>query len=1162
MEFRILGPLEVFDGAGRPVAVGGSRERAVLALLLLSANRVVSTERLVDELWPYDSPDGALHALRVYTSRLRTALRTAGAPDLVITRPPGYLAQVSPDAVDATRFEALVTAGRARVAAGDHAGGSEALGEALALWRGQALADVVDVPAVRAEAARLDEARLVGLEERVDADLACGRHREVVAELEWLTGENPLRERFWGQRMLALYRCGRQADSLRVYQNLRRALRGGLGLEPSAALTRLEHAMLRQAPDLDWAPDRPHVRTPDAPVLPLPAELAVDGPRPFVGREAEVEAASGCILDPGRDRAAVLWLLGEPGIGKTRVATEIARRVHRAGATVLFGRCNEDLPVPYQPFLEALRWQVLHLPDAEVTARLGDAAGELTRLLPELAPRVDGSSPLRSTSPEVEQLRLFEAVRSWLAAAGGGAPAVAVFDDVHWATRPTLAMLAHVARSAERSRAAFVCTARTTAPDESGALAALAEGLARRGLASWRVDLGGLPVEQVGALVASTLGRPLDGGLRRLAVDIHRETAGNPLFLDSWMEALAADPDRHPDVLPRTLVDTVLARLARLPAVVGEVLRVASVVGLDFDLRVVARAAGRDELTVLSALEKAQRAALVEETHVDRYRFSHGLVRAALGDALSRSRRVRIHVAVARGIEAVFGDDLEPHVPALAQHWARAGTDPQTAAGYSTRAGRLALRQLAYDEAARCFAAALDLSGPASPERLELTLALGDAQRRAGDPAHRATILAAADLARRAGDARALGRAALTLGRPGFMSTVGRTDAEHVAVLEQAVDALDDDDPLRPLLLARLAVELVYAHDRDRVLALSDAALAGARQRGDVTTLAAVLLDRVMAIKGPGTLDERLASAAELEALMAEAGDPVLEFGACFNRGRALLDAGQVAAGAASLQRAAVLADELGQPTLQWMATWVAVGPALLAGRLAEADRLLDAALALDQPDAGLGVTQRTLIRFEQDRVGEITGLLSQVRARYPNIPGLGAYLAFALCESGQHAGAGRLLRLLAGEGFDLPRDPFWLPSLMLAADVARTLDHRDAATTLYGLLAPEPHVWGYFGGASTGVTVHSLGVLAAALGDLDAATAHLADAAARYEAAGAVAHLGRTRVEQARLLLLRGPDGSAEAVDMLTETLEQAKTLGLANVARRALSALTEAKR
>jgi hypothetical protein len=177
-------------------------------------------------------------------------------------------------------------------------------------------------------------------------------------------------------------------------------------------------------------------------------------------------------------------------------------------------------------------------------------------------------------------------------------------------------------------------------------------------------------------------------------------------------------------------------------------------------------------------------------------------------------------------------------------------------------------------------------------------------------------------------------------------------------------------------------------------------------------------------------------------------------------------------------------------------------------------------------------------------------------------MPGLGAYLAFALCESGQHAGADRLLRLLAGEGFDFPRDPYWLPSLMLAAEVARTLDDRGAATTLYRLLAPEPHVWGNAAGVSTGVTVHSLGLLAAVLGDLDAATAHLADAAAHYEATGAVAHLGRTRVEQARLLLLRGPDGSAEAVDMLTETLEQAKTLGLANVARRALSALTEAKR
>lgn len=231
--------------------------------------------------------------------------------------------------------------------------------------------------------------------------------------------------------------------------------------------------------------------------LPLPLELALETARAFVSRRGELETAERMVADPERQRLGVLFVLGEPGIGKTRLATEIARRIHAAGGVVLFGRCDEDLSIPYQPFLEALRWHVRHLCDLELVDRLGDAPGELSRLVPEIGERLPGAEPSISTSAEIEQYRLFEAVRGWLAAAGGGRPLVVILDDLHWATRPTMSLLGHVARSAEPAGAVVVCTARTTSPDSNEALAALVGDLDREGAPCHRLELSGLGVEAV-----------------------------------------------------------------------------------------------------------------------------------------------------------------------------------------------------------------------------------------------------------------------------------------------------------------------------------------------------------------------------------------------------------------------------------------------------------------------------------------------------------------------------------------------------------------------------------------------------------------------------------------------------------------------------------------
>ena len=251
MEFRILGPVEVVH-EGRTLPLGGSRERAVLALLLLSANQVVSAERLAADLWEDAPTDGGFQSLRVFVSRLRKALRDGtGDDEILVTKSPGYMARVEPAALDAACFETLVAEGRERAGRGDHEGAAAALREALGLWRGPALSDVAAAPLARAEAARLDEARLVALEDRIEADLACGRHGGLVPELEALTRAHPVRERFWAQRMVALYRSGRQAEALRAYKDLAAILAEELGIEPSVPLARLEVAILRQEPELE-----------------------------------------------------------------------------------------------------------------------------------------------------------------------------------------------------------------------------------------------------------------------------------------------------------------------------------------------------------------------------------------------------------------------------------------------------------------------------------------------------------------------------------------------------------------------------------------------------------------------------------------------------------------------------------------------------------------------------------------------------------------------------------------------------------------------------------------------------------------------------------------------------------------------------------------------
>lgn len=310
MNFRILGPLEVWD-EGREVSLGGPKPRALLAVLLLHPNEVVPTDRLIDELWGEDSPDDPAAALRVNVSRLRNAL----PHDVLTTRSPGYIVRVESDELDLHRFERLVDEGRSVLARGLAADASERLREALALWRGPALADFAYESFAQPAIARLEEIRLAAVELRIDADLVLGRHDELVGELEALVTEHPLRERLQRYLMTALYRSGRQAEALDAYRNARRALVDGLGIDPSPALHELERAILRHDPSLDVdapAPARAR-QTPERSILvALTDETRVDAllavAEPLVRDPPRVMILARLVSDAAELRAASAWL--------------------------------------------------------------------------------------------------------------------------------------------------------------------------------------------------------------------------------------------------------------------------------------------------------------------------------------------------------------------------------------------------------------------------------------------------------------------------------------------------------------------------------------------------------------------------------------------------------------------------------------------------------------------------------------------------------------------------------------------------------------------------------------------------------------------------------------------------------------------------------------
>jgi DNA-binding SARP family transcriptional activator len=473
VEFRILGPLEI-DGDEGPIDLGGAKQRALLALLLLHANEVVHSGRLVDLLWSDAPPADAGKALQIHVSRLRRAL---GSADVVQTRPGGYLVAADASSLDLPRAEQLAARGRSLLEAGDPQRARDTLAEALALWRGPALAEFAAEPFAQAEIGRLEELHAAIVEDRVEAELALGRHVVLIPELEKLVARYPLRERLREQHMLALYRAGRQADALEAYRDARRALVDELGIEPRRRLQELEAAILRQDEALD-------------PVTPAAAAGVRPGRRAagtFVGRDRELAELGHALDDALAGRGRLFLVSGESGVGKTRLVDELASQAKGSGMTILWGRsATLDGAPPYWPWTQALR-------------RLGDA-------VPELDDRGD----------EQSRFRLFANVSAALRKASAETPLLIVLDDAQRADETSLLLLDFLAGEVAELHVALVATFVEDADTPSG-LASLADHSAHH-----RLGLRPLSVDDVAALLE------LNGTSDVDAAELHAVTGGNP----------------------------------------------------------------------------------------------------------------------------------------------------------------------------------------------------------------------------------------------------------------------------------------------------------------------------------------------------------------------------------------------------------------------------------------------------------------------------------------------------------------------------------------------------------------------------------------------------------------------------------------------------------
>lgn len=841
----------------------------------------------------------------------------------------------------------------------------------------------------------------------------------------------------------------------------------------------------------------------------------------YVGRAALLDRLAQEWAAARAGECRTILLAGEPGVGKTRTAAEIARRAYADGALVLYGRCDEQLDLPYQPMVEALEHYVRHAAHPV----LGRMPGELARLEPELVRAVPGIPPALESDPATEEYWLFESCASWLVSAAQDCAQglVLVLDDLHWATKPTLHLVQHLVRTAtdEAAPVLVLATYRDTDIDRAHPLAMVLGDL-RRLPGVDRLPVDNLGNAEVLAFIEMVAGHDLDEPTRHLAEAVYAETEGNPFFVGEVLRhlietgAVRRDHDRwvvhEPDhvVVPEGVRDVVGRRLSRLSPEANSVLSLASVLGRDFDVELLLAVVDVTEDGVLDALDQAVRARLVEETGSDNYRFAHALVRTTLYEELSATRRRRAHRRVADALEKLRAHDVR----ALAHHCIEAGPDGgdnQRAVRYTLAAAEESLAARAFADAEAGFRSALELveeyAGDSAGDEAAALCGLGEALRDQGDPRYHRTLLDAGHAAVHVGDTPTLVRAVLANTR-GVPSVVDDVDTELATLIEQALAAVGPEPgPDHARLLALLAKESAFTLPAAERMRLVTTVEDMARAIGDD------LLGEVLVISAQAavTLDWKplLARSQAALALADSSGDPTRQVVARMYRVAALLTAGEMGTARRVTDDMLEIAEREGAPLTRWAARSVGVWPHLLEGRLDEAQRqadaLLEMGMGLGQGDADQWwSTFTTAAAFQRGQHGSLVDAAALRAHQSPQSLIWKTTLGWCQAAAGQLDEANALLD-----------DPAVTPPALLetawpflachqVAETALCCNRPDVGREVASLLHPYQECWAHYYLGVTGPVTWGLGLAQVAAGEHDEAVRCLQSALDAATAQGA----------------------------------------------------------
>ncbi len=865
-------------------------------------------------------------------------------------------------------------------------------------------------------------------------------------------------------------------------------------------------------------------------------------------------------------------LVGEPGIGKSRTAAEIAEYARDAGLRIVTGRCQETPGTPpFWPWVQVLR-DLTRDVDAEALCReLGPAASVLGELIPELRrPAARGATDSLLDS-EQTRFRLFDGITLFLKKLGQDTPLLLFLDDLHWADPSTVLLMRFLTREIADANLLVLGSYRDLIATRPAPANDSFESLRTRPTCR-QIALRGLSLQETQQLIENVAGTRIPKALTKR---IHEKTEGNPFFVTETVRMmLSEDTMGHSSAvqrisLPRSVRDLVRHRFQYLSEDILHVLRCACVIGRRFDLSILEPVSQQSQSNLLATLDAASQAHVV--TEVDgvpgRYRFSHAILQDALYEELTASRRLSLHARVAEALEARADGNLAPYLSELSYHFFQAAPLGQAdrAVRYARCAAEQARDMLAYEQAVTHLERALQAlelrTGAEDREQAELTVALGNACESAGDAAKaRAVFVRALEISKRAG--LHVQRAQAALGLSSVAIDYEWVEKSLVDEIEGAITALGDAHRgLRAKLTSRLSVALGLSREPERSDRLGREAIELARLENEPSVLAFTLLQRQWTDYDPAHVHERLEGAGEIVRLAESANDRVLELAGRSWRLLALLEVGDIAAADAELEIFAAGAEELQRPSFLWSVLRYRALRALLDGHFEDVERFAQDAANMGEhfiPRSASQVftAQIFFARTHQGRLRELEEPLKRRASQSPTLPGWRATLTRVHCDLGYVEAARAELERFAASGFDRLRDDrHGLFSLLLLAETAAEIGARDHAERLYAILTPhaEQNATLGLGIACLGSTHHYLGLLADACDRGSDAARHFESALAMNARMGARPWIANTQVAYAEMLRRRGlADDEQRAQDLLARARETADQLGMGRLVAR----------